>query len=125
METDIAVDFGRQAVLACLTLAAPVLIVAGVVAIVVGIIQSMTQIQDQAVSFIPKTVLIALTLLLCLPWMADRLLEYSRQLLERPAFVSTSAISTPGKIPTPVETDGDRADSPWQRTADARGGTGR
>jgi flagellar biosynthesis protein FliQ len=115
VEPDIAVDFGREAVLTCLTLAAPVLIVAGVVAIVVGIVQSMTQIQDQAVSFIPKIVLIALTLAICLPWMADRLLEYSREHLEKPGFISTSV------IPSSRETGVDNEDDAWQRTAEFRG----
>ncbi len=95
MDPDIAVDFGREAVMLCLTLAAPVLIVGVVASIVIGIIQSATQIQDQAVSFIPKIALVGLTFVLCLPWMTERFVEYGRDLLEEPQFLKIPATMNP------------------------------
>lgn len=86
MNPDYAVDFGREAILECLTLAAPVLIVAVITAVAIGVIQAMTQIQDQSISFIPKMVLVAITILLCLPWLADHMIDYSRELLRKPQF---------------------------------------
>lgn len=91
MHPDIAVEFGREAVLTCLTLAAPMLIVGILVAVVVGILQSITQVQDQTVSFIPKVVLVAVTFLMFLPWLSDRFIDYSRELFLRPGFVSVSS----------------------------------
>ena len=86
MNPDDAVDFGREAILECLTLAAPVLIVAVLVAIAIGVLQSMTQIQDQSISFIPKVVLVSITILLCLPWLTDHFTDYSRELFRKPQF---------------------------------------
>ena len=86
MNPDEAVDFGREAILECLTLAAPVLVVAVIAAVAIGVIQSMTQIQDQSISFIPKIVLVAVTILLCLPWLADHFTDYSRELFSKPQF---------------------------------------
>ena len=95
MNADEAVDFGREAILECLTLAAPVLIVAVLAAIAIGVLQSMTQIQDQSISFIPKIVLVAITILLCLPWLAEHFTDYSRELLSKPQFGINHHSSSP------------------------------
>lgn len=87
MPTEQAIEYGQEAVLTCLTLVAPILIVGIAIAIVLGILQSMTQIQDQTVSFVPKIVLIAITFLFCLPWCTERIVDYSREQLERPKFM--------------------------------------
>ena len=84
MQPETAIEFGREAILECLTLAAPILIVAVLAAIAIGIVQSMTQIQDQSISFIPKIVLVAVTILLCLPWLADHFSDYSREMFGKP-----------------------------------------
>jgi len=87
MPTERAIEYGQEAVLTCLTLAAPILIVGIAIAVVMGILQSMTQVQDQTVSFVPKIVVIALTFLVCLPWCTERLVDYSREQLARPKFM--------------------------------------
>ena len=88
MNPDIAIEFGQEAALNSLTLVAPMLIVGILVAIVVGLLQSMTQIQDQTVSFVPKIVFIVLTFVFCLPWLSGRLIDYSKNLLERPHLMN-------------------------------------
>ena len=91
MNPEDAVDFGREAVMVCLTLAAPILVVGVIAATVIGVVQAMTQVQDQAVSFIPKIVLIAITFVLFLPWMTDRFVEYGREMLETPRFMTAGS----------------------------------
>ena len=91
MNPDVVVEYGQEAALNSLTLIAPLLIVGILVAIVLGIMQSMTQIQDQTVSFVPKIVLIVLTFVLCLPWMTGRLVEYSKQLFEKPHLINVGS----------------------------------
>jgi len=86
MNPDHAIDFGREAILECMVLAAPALIVALIAAVAIGVMQSMTQVQDQSVSFIPKMILVAITILLCLPWLADHFTDYSRELFRQPQF---------------------------------------
>ena len=98
MNPDIAIEYGQEAALQSLTLVAPLLIVGIVVAVLVGLLQSMTQIQDQTVSFVPKILCIALTFVLCLPWMSGRLIEYSKDLLERPRLINVNATSQSDRI---------------------------
>lgn len=80
MDIDTAVDLVRQATWIGLLIGAPVLIVSIVVGLAISILQAATQIQEQTISFVPKIVVMAVTLLLILPWALERLMEYSVQL---------------------------------------------
>jgi flagellar biosynthetic protein FliQ len=51
--------------------------VAVVIGLVISILQAVTQIQDQTISFVPKIVGMFLALLYVLPWIMDRLIQYS------------------------------------------------
>jgi flagellar biosynthetic protein FliQ len=80
MDTDTAVELVRQATYLGLLIGAPVLIVSIAVGLIVSILQAVTQIQDQTISFVPKILVMVLTLLLVLPWSIERLVEYSTTL---------------------------------------------
>jgi len=75
-----AIDLVRDAILMSLIVAAPLLMVGMVVGLGIGLIQALTQIQDQTVSTVPKLVAMTLAIIICLPWLTDRMLEYSRNL---------------------------------------------
>ena len=76
-----AVDLGRDAILTTLLISAPVLVVGIVVGLLIGLAQALTQIQDQTVSFIPKILAMVAVLGFCLPWMLQRMAEYSQELI--------------------------------------------
>jgi flagellar biosynthetic protein FliQ len=78
MDATQAVNLGRQAVMLVLTLAAPVLLVGFVVALVMSVLQALTQVQEQTLSFIPKIVAMLLAAAIFGPWMLGRLLEFSQ-----------------------------------------------
>ncbi len=48
---------------------------------IVGLIQALTQIQEQTVAFVPKLIAMLLALGLSLPWVLSRLIEYSHDLI--------------------------------------------
>lgn len=75
-----AIDLVRDAILMSLIVAAPLLLVGMVVGLGIGLIQTLTQIQDQTVSTVPKLVAMTIAIIICLPWLTDRMLEYSRNL---------------------------------------------
>ena len=81
MDPQEAVDLGRQAANTVLLLGAPVLLAALGVGLVVGLLQAITQIQEQAVSFVPKLVVMVLVLSLTLPWFLQHLVQYSHDLI--------------------------------------------
>ena len=81
MDAQSAVDLGREALSTALVIGAPVLLVGVVVGLLIGLVQALTQIQDQTVSFVPKIVTMALVLVICLPWLIQRMMSYSEDLI--------------------------------------------
>lgn len=69
MTPEFVVDIGRQAIETTLSVAAPMLIVALVVGLVISIFQAATQINEQTMTFIPKIVGVFVTMLIFAPWM--------------------------------------------------------
>jgi len=82
MSPETAVDLGRQALFVTTLVAAPVLVSGVVVGLGIGLIQALTQIQEQTVAFVPKLLAMVLALAITLPWVLTRMLEYSRDLFE-------------------------------------------
>lgn len=81
MDSQIAVDLGREALMTAVIIGAPLLLVGIVVALAVGLLQALTQIQDQTLSFVPKIVAMIAALAVCLPWLVQRMVEYSETLI--------------------------------------------
>jgi flagellar biosynthetic protein FliQ len=61
-------DFARTAILTLLEIIAPSLLTALVVGLAVGLLQALTQIQEQTLVFIPKIVAVFIVLLIALPF---------------------------------------------------------
>lgn len=74
------VDLARQAILTALLLAGPLLAVALGVGLVISLVQALTQIQEQTLSFVPKLLAIAAVFLVALPWMLQVLAKYTTEL---------------------------------------------
>ncbi len=81
MTIDQAAELGRAALMMTLLIGAPVLLAAIAVGLVISILQAVTQIQDQTISFVPKIVAMMVTLLIVLPWAMTRMIEYSTNLI--------------------------------------------
>ena len=75
-------SIGQQALLTMLLLAAPLLLVALAIGLIVSIFQAATQINEMTLSFIPKLIGVFLTLVIAGPWMLSLLVDYVRRLFE-------------------------------------------
>jgi flagellar biosynthetic protein FliQ len=82
-----AIDLAREMLIITLKIAAPMLAAGVVVGLVVSIFQSITSIQDQTVTFVPKIVIMIVVAALLLPWITTRLVEYAAELLSLVAGV--------------------------------------
>ncbi|MCX5764011.1 MAG: flagellar biosynthesis protein FliQ [Gemmatimonadetes bacterium] len=74
------VDLARNALLMAVTLAAPMLLVALVVGLLISIVQAVTQIQEQTLAFVPKLLAVAMVFLIGLPWMIQMAGKYTTEL---------------------------------------------
>lgn len=89
MSHQLVIDLSRDAILTALMVAAPLLLIALGVGLVISIIQSVTQIQEQTLSFVPKLVLVGGAFIVALPWLLQILLRFTTQILRGiPAMVS-------------------------------------
>lgn len=77
------VEIGRDAILVVLLVSGPLLGVGLVVGLAVGVFQAVTQIHEMTLTFIPKILAITVVLLLMLPWMLLKLIDYIRLLFDR------------------------------------------
>lgn len=75
-------EIGRGAMEVALLVAAPMFLAALVTGLVISIFQAATQINEATLSFVPKLVVMFLTLLLAGPWMITMLADYIRRLFE-------------------------------------------
>jgi len=83
MDTAMVVDLGRQALWMTMLLAGPLLLVALLVGLIIGIFQAATSINEQTLTFIPKFVAMGLTLAMLGHWMINHLVDYTRVLFGR------------------------------------------
>jgi len=76
------VDLGRQALELTLMISAPLFIAALATGLIVSIFQAATQINEATLSFVPKLVVIYITLILAGPWMITMMTDFMRRLYE-------------------------------------------
>lgn len=81
MSGALAADLVRHAVMTSLIVAAPLLMTALLVGVLVSLIQAVTQLQEQTLTFIPKLLALSAVFVLTLPWMLAQLVEYLSGLL--------------------------------------------
>ena len=77
MNVDQATDLIRHTLLLALTISAPMLLIGLAVGIIVSLFQAVTQIQEQTLTFIPKIAAMTVAAIVLMPWIAQRLLEYT------------------------------------------------
>jgi flagellar biosynthesis protein FliQ len=82
MTPETVLTIGTRALEITLLLAAPMLLVALVVGLAVGVFQAATQINEMTLSFIPKLLAMAATLAIAGPWMIKLIVGYTRGLFE-------------------------------------------
>lgn len=83
MDTSMVVDLGRQALWMTMLISAPLLGVALLVGLVIGILQAATSINEATLSFIPKVAALAVTLAIVGGWQINMLVEYTRSVFMR------------------------------------------
>jgi flagellar biosynthetic protein FliQ len=76
-------DVARDAIWTIVITALPLMLVGLVVGVLVSLVQALTQIQEQTLVFVPKILLMFVTLILTLPFMADHLQSHMMRISSR------------------------------------------
>ena len=82
MTPESIMEIGQHALYVAMLVAAPLLLTALAVGLLIGVVQAATQINEMTLSFIPKLVAMALVALITGPWMLRLLVHYTAQLIE-------------------------------------------
>lgn len=80
MTLDQAVEVVRESLGLMLLLSLPILAAALGIGLVISILQAVTQIQEQTLSFVPKIIGMGVAAILVTPWLAVRLLEFAQRM---------------------------------------------
>ena len=99
MDPQDAIDLSREAIHTCISVGSPILIASLLIGLLVSLVQSMTQLHDQAIVFVPKILLVLVTIAVCLPWLADKMIGFAKYSFEKPVVFSSSIGPNFGKRP--------------------------
>ncbi len=81
MTPDQLTDFMRWTLREALIISAPVLVVASVTSLLLSLVQTLTSIQDQTLSTVPRLLIVSVVILAALPWFLHRLMFFTVSLL--------------------------------------------
>ncbi len=80
MSVGTAMDLTNEALMLTLILAAPIMIIGMLVGLLISIMQAVTQLHEQTLTFVPKIVAMGLATAVFIPWLTTRLIEYTVKL---------------------------------------------
>lgn len=83
MNPELAIDFFKTTVVFSLYIVAPFLILALVLGLIMSLIQSVTSMQEQTLTFVPKLVGLAALMLVLTPWLLRSLSEFTITIITR------------------------------------------
>jgi flagellar biosynthetic protein FliQ len=77
------IDIARQSILVMIKVAAPSLLVGLAVGLLISIFQTLTQIQEQTLTFVPKMLLVFASMILFMPFMLGTLTDFWKSIMDR------------------------------------------
>jgi len=80
MTQQMAIAICKDAVVTALTVAAPMLIAGLVIGVLISLFQSVTQIQEMTLTFIPKILAVTIVMIMLLPWIMSVLLGFTQEM---------------------------------------------
>ncbi len=83
MKSADVMDVAREAVIVMLKVGSPIMLLALMVGLTISLFQALTQMQEMTLTFVPKAIVIYLSLLLFLPFMLGVLVSFTEGLMDR------------------------------------------
>jgi len=80
MTPEMVTTIGRDAILTMLFVASPILISGLLIGLTISILQAITQVHEMTLTFIPKIVIVALSLLIFLPWIINKIVDFTHRM---------------------------------------------
>ncbi len=88
MDQSIVIAQTSKAILMIIIMSLPIILTAMIIGFSVSIIQAITQVQEQTLSFVPKSLCVYGVIILLSPWMLNTMLDFLRQMYSHiPNFI--------------------------------------
>jgi flagellar biosynthetic protein FliQ len=82
MTEEFVIGIARDALYTVFIVAAPVLLVSVVVGLLISIFQAATSINEMTLTFVPKIIAVGIVCIILLPFMMERVLDFTKHLFE-------------------------------------------
>jgi flagellar biosynthesis protein FliQ len=83
MNPEFAGELLKNLMFQAVTLAAPILLTAMIIGLAISLFQSVTAIQEQTLTFVPKALGIVALLVVLMPWMLRSLIEFTTAVIQK------------------------------------------
>ena len=83
MNTTAVIEIGRDALWIVLKISGPIMMAGLAIGLVIALFQALTTIQEMTLTFVPKIIIIFVSLIIFMPFMISSLLDFSRILFDR------------------------------------------
>lgn len=80
MDAGVAIDLSYDALFMALVLAGPIMAIGMLVGLTISIVQAVTQLQEQTLTFVPKIVAMGIAAAFFVPWLTARMIEYTQRM---------------------------------------------
>jgi flagellar biosynthetic protein FliQ len=83
MNETMVLEIGTDALIQVLLISGPAMVAGMVIGLIIALFQALTSIQEMTLTFVPKILVIFLTIVIFLPFMMTSLIEFTRSLFDR------------------------------------------
>jgi flagellar biosynthetic protein FliQ len=83
MDEAVLLEVGRDAVIVTLKLGAPLMVIALLIGLVISLFQALTQIQEVTLTFVPKIIVVFISMLLLAPFMLHTLIDFTERIMQQ------------------------------------------
>lgn len=83
MDEAALLEIARDAVIVTLKVGAPIMLISLIVGLIISLFQALTQIQEATLTFVPKIIIVFMSLLLLAPFMLHALVDFTEQIMSR------------------------------------------
>jgi len=83
MDEAVLLEVGRDAVIVTLKLGAPLMLIALLIGLVISLFQALTQIQEVTLTFVPKIIVVFISMLLLAPFMLHTLTDFTERIMQQ------------------------------------------
>ncbi len=83
MNETAVLEVGREAMWVILKISAPIMMAGLVIGLIIALFQALTTIQEMTLTFVPKIIVIFVTIIIMLPFMLSSLTEFTQSLFDR------------------------------------------